>query len=105
MEIAMMGPEIGNSALIIVDMQNDFVHPEGGFAQRAKEIPEAGIDMPFLMGTIPHVKRLADAFRRAGRLVVYLAHVVKPDYSNAQFPYWRLGLSAGGNRTFIVEGT
>jgi nicotinamidase-related amidase len=47
MEIVMMGPEIGNSALIIVDMQNDFVHPEGGFAQRAKEMPEAGIDMPF----------------------------------------------------------
>jgi nicotinamidase-related amidase len=57
------------------------------------------------MGTIPHVKRLADAFRRAGRPVVYLAHVVKPDYSDAQFPYWRLGLPAGGNRTFIVEGT
>lgn len=101
----MTGPEIGNSALIIVDMQNDFVHPEGGFAQRAKEMPEAGIDMPFLMGTIPHVKRLADTFRRAGRPVVYVAVVVKPDYSDAQFPYWRLGLPAGGNRTFIVEGT
>jgi hypothetical protein len=24
--------------------------------------------MPFLIGTIPHVKRLADAFRNAGRL-------------------------------------
>jgi ureidoacrylate peracid hydrolase len=30
---------------------------------------------------------------------------VKPDYSDAQFPYWRLGLAPGGNRTFIVEGT
>jgi len=28
MEIAMMGPEIGKSALIIVDMQNDFVHSD-----------------------------------------------------------------------------
>jgi ureidoacrylate peracid hydrolase len=104
MEIAMMGPEIGKSALIIVDMQNDFVHPEGGFAHRARE-PEAGIDMPFLIGTIPHVKRLADAFRKAGRPVVYIAHVLKPDYSDAQFPYWRLGLPAGGNRTHCVEGT
>ena len=26
------GPEIGKSALVIVDMQNDFVHPDGGFA-------------------------------------------------------------------------
>jgi ureidoacrylate peracid hydrolase len=102
---AMMGPEIGKSALIIVDMQNDFVHPDGGFACIAREIPEAGIDMPFIMGTIPFVKQLANAFRKAGRPVVYIAHVVKPDYSDAQFPYWRLGLSPGGNRTFIVEGT
>jgi nicotinamidase-related amidase len=105
MEIATMGPQIGSSALIIVDMQNDFVHSDGGFAHRARETPEAGIDMPFLMGTIPQVQRLADAFRTAGRPVIYVAHVLKPDYSDAQFPYWRLGLPAGGNRTFIVEGT
>jgi nicotinamidase-related amidase len=86
---AAMRPEIGKSALIIVDMQNDFLHPEGSFAHRAREIPEAGIDMPFLIGTIPQVKRLADAFRKAGRPVVYIAHVLKPDYSDAQFPFWR----------------
>ena len=73
MTIAAMGAEIGKSAPIIVDMQNDFVHPEGGFARLALEHPEAGIDMPFLMGTIPHVKRLADAFREAGRPVLFLA--------------------------------
>jgi ureidoacrylate peracid hydrolase len=67
MAIATMGPEIGKSALIIVDMQNDFVHPEGSFAAWAREAPEAGIDMPFLMSTIPQVKRLADAFRKVGR--------------------------------------
>jgi ureidoacrylate peracid hydrolase len=100
-----VGPEIDKSALIIVDMQNDFVHPEGGFANHAREVPEAGIDMPFLMGTTPQVSRLADAFRAAGRPVVYIAHVLKPDYSDAQFPYWRLGLAPGGNRSFIVEGS
>src|SRR5437899_8343786 len=61
--------------------------------------------MPFLMGTIPHVKRLADAFRTAGRPVVSIAPMVKPDYSDAQWPYWRLGLHPGADRTFIVEGT
>jgi nicotinamidase-related amidase len=105
MEIAMTGPEIGKSALIIVDMQNDFVHPEGGFAHVARETPDAGIDMPFLMGTIPYVKRVADAFRTAGRPVVYIAHVLKPDYSDAQWPYWRLGHHPGDQRTFIIEGT
>lgn len=105
MGTATMGPEIGKSALIIVDMQNDFVHPDGGLACKARETPQAGIDMPFLMATIPHVQRLARAFREAGRPVVYVAHVVKPDFSDAQWPYWRLGFSPGGNRTFIAEGS
>jgi nicotinamidase-related amidase len=65
-----------------------------------------GIDMPFLVGTIPHVKRLADTFRAAGRPVVYVAHILKADYSDAAFPYWRLGLQPGtGNSTHCVEGT
>ena len=101
----MLGPEIDKSALLIVDMQNDFVHPEGGFAHHARETPEAGIDMPFLMGTIPAVQRLAEAFRTAGRPVVSIAHIVKPDYSDAQFPYWRIGLHPNASRPFIVEGT
>jgi nicotinamidase-related amidase len=57
-----IGPEIDKSALIIVDMQNDFVHPDGGFAHLAREHPDTRTDMPFLMSTIPHVKRLAEAF-------------------------------------------
>lgn len=100
------GPDIDRSALIIVDMQNDFVHPEGGFAHRARENPEAKIDMPFLRGTVPSVARLAESFRRTGRPVVYVMHVLKPDYSDAQFPYWRVTRgSLSGNRTFITEGT
>src|SRR5262245_28172834 len=67
-----IGPDIGKSALVIVDMQNDFLHPDGGFAHLARERPEAKIDMPFLVSTIPQVKRLADAFRSAGRPVVYV---------------------------------
>ena len=106
MPVAGKGPEINKSALIIVDMQNDFLHRDGNFAHIAREHPEANIDMPFLIGTIPNVKRLADAFRLAGRPVVYLAHVLKPDYSDAAFPYWRVGIEpASGNRTHCVEGT
>jgi ureidoacrylate peracid hydrolase len=103
---AVAGPDIDKSAFLIVDMQNDFLHRDGSFSYFAREHPEAKIDMPFLIGTIPNVKRLADAFRAAGRPVVYLAHVLKPDYSDASFPYWRLGMEpASGNRTHCVEGT
>ena len=105
MNIETMGPDISKSALIIVDMQNDFVHPDGALGHRARGYPEREIDMPFLMGTIPNVSRLADAFRTSRRPIIYLAHVLKPDYSDAQIPYWRIDRSPGGNRTFIVEGT
>ena len=103
---ASTGPDIRKSALIIVDMQNDFLHRDGDFSHLAREHPEFGIDMPFLTGTIPNVKRLGDAFRAAGRPVVYLALVLKRDYSDAAFPYWRVGIEpASGNRTHCVEGT
>jgi nicotinamidase-related amidase len=106
MQTVSKGPDIEKSALLIVDMQNDFLHRDGSFSHFAREHPEAEIDMPFLIGTIPHVKRLADALRAAGRPVVYLAHVLKPDYSDAAFPYWRLGTEpSSGNRTHCVEGT
>jgi len=106
MTMAAKQAKIDRSALIIVDMQNDFLHPDGGFAHLAREHPEANIDMPFLKGTIPQVSRLAEAFRSAGRPVVYVAHVVKPDYSDAAFPYWRIGVGpSSSNRTFIVENT
>ena len=106
MKTANNGPDIDESALIIVDMQNDFLHRDGNFSHIAREHPEFSIDMPFLIGTIPNVKRLVDAFRTAGRPIVYLAHVLKPDYSDAAFPYWRVGIEPGsGNRTHCVEGT
>jgi nicotinamidase-related amidase len=106
MQAESKGPDIDRSALLIVDMQNDFLHRDGSFGHIAREHPEANFDIPFLVGTIPNVKRLVDAFRAAGRPVVYLAHVLKPDYSDAAFPYWRVGIEPGsGNHTHCVEGT
>lgn len=101
-----MGPDIARSALIIVDMQNDFLHPDGGFANAAREHPEADIDMPFLVGTIPYARKITAAFRAARRPVIYVAHVLKPDYSDAAWPYWRLGIEPETeNRPHCVEGT
>jgi ureidoacrylate peracid hydrolase len=100
-----MGPDVGKSALLIVDMQNDFLHSDGSFGRRARAHPDAGLDFPFLVGTVPKVKQLAASFRAVGRPVVYIAHVLKPDYSDAQFPYWRLNIPTGGNQTHCVAGT
>jgi nicotinamidase-related amidase len=94
------------TALIIVDMQNDFLREEGSLPTRAREHPEFNIDVRLLQSTIPSVARLANAFRAASRPVIYLAHVLKPDYSDAAFPYWRVGIDPKSwNRTHCVEGT
>src|SRR6516164_5546594 len=106
MQMAIGGAEIDRSALIIINMHNDLLFRVGRLGQISRQHPVFNIDMPFLAGTIPNVRRLADAFRAAGRPVVYLAHVLKPDYSDAAFPYWRVGIEpASGNRTHCVEGT
>ncbi len=99
-----MGADIGKSALIIVDMQNDFLHQDGAFARTAREHPELEIDMPLLVGTIPYVRDLADAYRAVGRPVIYVAHVLKPDYSDAAWPYWRLGIEPAKNENSLRRG-
>jgi ureidoacrylate peracid hydrolase len=89
MNMEISGPEISKSALIIVDMQNDFVHPEGSIGRRSRMQPEKKVDMAFLCSPVGNIKKLSEAFRNAGRPVIYIMHVVKADYSDAAFPYWR----------------
>jgi ureidoacrylate peracid hydrolase len=99
-----MGPDLTTSALIIVDMQNAFVHPDGAFGRRAREDPIARIDIDFLASTIPNVRRLAAAFRQHARPVVYIAIMLKQDYSDAAVPYWRYHRRPADGSS-IVEGT
>jgi ureidoacrylate peracid hydrolase len=98
-----MEADIKKAALIIVDMQNDFLHEDGGFGKLVKEQPEKNIDQRFLASTVPNVKKLAHGFRAAGRPVVYIAHVLKPDYSDAAFPYWKFPPTLRENQ-FLEEG-
>jgi ureidoacrylate peracid hydrolase len=54
-----------SSALLVVDMQNDFCHPQGAFAMR-------GLDISSAQEIIPVLRRLMDAAREAGVLVVII---------------------------------
>lgn len=100
------GPDIAASALLVVDMQNDFVSERGYFSRLAEKHPERGIDREFLASPIPQISRLAEGFRRAGRPVIYIKHVLAPDYLDACFPYWRLPEDPGPIESqFLVEGT
>jgi ureidoacrylate peracid hydrolase len=67
--------DLGAAALLIVDMQNDFLHPDGWFAAR-------GIDGTPVLAVVPAVERLASAIRRAGVPVIWLNWGVRPDRAN-----------------------
>jgi ureidoacrylate peracid hydrolase len=61
--------DLARSALIVVDMQNDFCHPEGWFAQKGIGIrPRKPIA----------VARLLPAWRAAGGAVVWLNWGIRP---------------------------
>lgn len=51
------------SALIVIDVQNDFCHPEGGFAKR-------GLSVSLVQEMLPTLRRLMDEARKAGVPVI-----------------------------------
>lgn len=61
------------TALVVVDMQNTFCHPHGAFAR-------LGADVSPLTAVVPAVAALVAAARAAGVPVVFVKHVLRPDY-------------------------
>lgn len=53
-----------HTALLVVDMQNDFLDPNGKFVQWKRDISP-------MQAVIPHVNKLVDAAHRAGVPVIY----------------------------------
>jgi nicotinamidase-related amidase len=101
-----MGPDIKTSALIVVDMVNDFLR-DGAYIDRVrKEHPDVPIDLEFLASTIPNIERLEAGFREADRPVIHMKQLLEPDYADACFPYWRFPDEPGALKSqFAVRGT
>jgi len=64
-----------NTALVIIDMQRDFVEP-GGFGETL------GNDVSLLTAIVPTCQRVLEAWRAAGGLVVHTRESHKPDLSD-----------------------
>lgn len=99
------------TAVIVVDMQNDFGAEGGMFAR-------AGIDIAPIRNVIGPTQRVLSAARKAGMNVVYLKMAFRPDLSDAggpDSPNWikhrplRVGESVdapnGGQGRILVQGT
>jgi ureidoacrylate peracid hydrolase len=76
--------EVATTAVMVVDMQNDFASPHGMFAR-------AGIDITPIRAVVEPTARVLAAARRAGMPVVYLKMGFRPDLSDtggADAPNW-----------------
>jgi ureidoacrylate peracid hydrolase len=67
--------DINRSALIVVDMQNDFCHPLGWFGQR-------GVNTKLTRKPVAILNRLLPAWRAKGSPVIWLNWGVRPDRLN-----------------------
>ncbi|MFO1035654.1 MAG: cysteine hydrolase [Geminicoccaceae bacterium] len=71
--------DLDRTAVLVVDMQNDFGAPGGSFDR-------AGIDIAPIVRAVEPTARVLDAARAAGLPVVYLVMQFSPDLSNAGGP-------------------
>lgn len=67
--------DLARSALVIVDMQNDFCHPQGWFGQK-------GMDVSPMRQVIPAIAALLSVWRAAGGRVVWVNWGVRADRLN-----------------------
>ncbi len=65
--------EPGHTALVLIDVQNDFCHPDGVMASKR------GLTLGAAQNVVPRILALLDAARRAGAMVIH----VRADYGPA----------------------
>ena len=87
--------DIEKVALVIVDMQNDFIHDNGFVRNYSLDIGVPENNLNFLKTPIPNINKLAENFRNSKREVVYIYTAWEPDYSDVALP---LGKMAGKAR-------
>ncbi len=63
---------VAHTALVIIDMQRDFIEP-GGFGE------SLGNNVALLSAIVPACQRVLAAWRQAGGLVVHTPHGSHPD--------------------------
>ncbi len=95
--------DIDHTALVIIDMQRDFIEP-GGFGETL------GNDVSLLEAIVPACRSVLDAWRDAGGLVVHTREAHAPDLSdcppakrNRGNPTLRIG-DAGPMGRILVAG-
>ena len=93
-------PDLSNFVLVLVDIQNDFLHPDGAFIRHGVSAPDPK-DVEQLAA---NNRRLIDSARKLGRPVVHVHTVLRPDHIDSALSIvWRKRLPP--DTGFLVEGT
>lgn len=94
--------ESGRSALVVVDMQNGFCHPEGSRPREGRRL--TGVDV-----VMANISLAVTRAREAGVPVIFTRHVFRPGYADRGLQQARHapdggGLVAGSWDAEIVDG-
>lgn len=83
-----------STALLIIDMQNDVVHPKGGWADAGSPAHAKK------QNAVPHIKAIADRARRKRMPVIHVLHAVSSSGRDARqnAPLFRDLVKSGNNR-------
>ncbi len=93
----------GRAAVLVIDQQNDFTHPDGYYARR-------GLDTSMLMEITPSINAATAAARAAGVPVFFSQNIIKQGFVS-DAPIWlaahaRMGLERLDQTDFYtMEGT
>jgi nicotinamidase-related amidase len=88
-----------HTALLVVDMQNDFVHPDGWFAREGRELTN-------IIQMVPNVTRLLPIARCAGVLPIFIEQVTLSN-SASDPPAWLYFKTRDGRRRtdYTIQGS
>ena len=95
--------EPGRTALLVIDQQNDFAHPDGYYAT-------FGLDLSMVQDMTPAINRLTGAARDAGVPVIWSQNIIKQGFVSDS-PVWlaahaRMGLEhLSQDEFYTLEGT
>ena len=73
-----------HTALVIVDVQNDFVHPEGIYGRRTEDFWRDRPTVPIMLERLPW---LLEAARKVGCFIVFVRALCDPQYVSDSLTY------------------
>lgn len=87
-----------HTALVVVDLQNDFAHPEGSFAKDGKNVSD-------ITTMTPNLVQLVENARSAGAMVVWIMQTTLP-FGLSDSAAWRDFKSRDGkNPEYTLDGS